>query len=72
MSKARWPDWEIYVQYGCVCVYCGFDGTTDPLVGYVNERRSPPGSAMSSPARRLTRMLEPSLFQHELSRQRRV
>jgi 5-methylcytosine-specific restriction endonuclease McrA len=31
MGRDGWPDWQIFVDYGCVCVYCGFDGTTDPL-----------------------------------------
>lgn len=26
-AKERWPDWEIYVEEGCRCAYCGLDGT---------------------------------------------
>ena len=25
--KASWPDWEIYKDGRCTCVYCGFGGT---------------------------------------------
>jgi len=28
MPREGWPDWDIYVQRGCICEYCGFDGTT--------------------------------------------
>lgn len=27
MPRNGWPDWDIYVQRGCICEYCGFDGT---------------------------------------------
>lgn len=30
MSRQGWPDWDIYVERGCHCEYCGFDGTTWP------------------------------------------
>jgi hypothetical protein len=24
--KKNWPDWKIYTDYRCTCVYCGFSG----------------------------------------------
>ena len=27
MPRKGWPDWDVYVKRGCVCEYCGFDGT---------------------------------------------
>ena len=26
MAKEQWPDWDVYVQGRCRCVYCGMDG----------------------------------------------
>jgi hypothetical protein len=28
MPREGWPDWDTYVLRGCVCEYCGFDGST--------------------------------------------
>lgn len=28
MPRDGWPDWDVYVQRGCICEYCGFDGST--------------------------------------------
>ncbi len=25
--KQNWPDWKIYTDGRCICVYCGFGGT---------------------------------------------
>jgi hypothetical protein len=27
MPRDGWPDWGVYVRDGCICQYCGFDGT---------------------------------------------
>ena len=27
MIEDQWPDWEIYIQGKCKCVYCNLDGT---------------------------------------------
>ena len=32
MAKEKWPDWDVYVRDGCVCVYCGLDGKQDPRI----------------------------------------
>jgi hypothetical protein len=34
MAKADWPDWELFVDGGVTCEYCGFDGTLSPLAAH--------------------------------------